>query len=104
MTQLFQFSGGGDENEYKEWLLNNPNGFVVNNFLRNFDSAWKDNSNERSLTLHKATCQLILDKSSTHSEYEKLCGLDEKYLIEKCDEMVGITPKKCKLKGRNCFI
>lgn len=68
MTGTIIFSG--DDEAYLAWLLQNPDGFVVNSRRNTFDPDY--------LVLHKAKCRTIShqfdDGRYTERNYVKICA------------------------------
>lgn len=81
VVQIFQ----DDESGYIDWVMNNPNGYVVNS-RREFDPQY--------LVLHRACCSTILKHRNmetkpggfTERNYQKICASSVTDLV---DYLVG---------------
>ena len=79
------------ENEYRAWLLNNSDGYVVNSRKR-IDKSY--------LILHRSTCGSISSEkiqNYTTTSYFKICSVRVGELEKWAREMVNGTLKKCRL-------
>lgn len=66
------------ESAYKDWLLNNPEGFVINALKSTAGKGSK--TDDRFTRIHRASCKTInpllskIDKTAfTTGQYQKLC-------------------------------
>lgn len=86
---------------YREWLLKNPDGFVVNTLKS--ASGQHTKSDERFTQIHRAKCKTInpllssTEKSGfTTGRYQKLCATDFEVADSEARKITGLKfVKRC---------
>lgn len=82
------------ESEYENWRNTHRNtGFVISGFTnRKGTILW-----ENKAPLYLANCPTLNrpEHKGRRTSYGKLCGSDERALIEDCNHRTGIQPKRC---------
>jgi len=89
------------ESAYKDWLLNNPDGFVVNALKSTAGKGSK--SDDRFTRIHRASCKTInpllskIDKTAfTTGKYQKLCNISLSVADNEASLITGLaTIKRC---------
>lgn len=90
-----------NEDAYKEWLSNNPKGYVVNLLKTAKGTGRKDDINKTCL--HSVNCHYInplisnKEKSGfTTGEYQKICAITEESAYKKAKSLTGLKIiKRC---------
>lgn len=90
-----------NEDAYKKWLNDNPEGYVVNLLEKAKGTASKSDIN--STCLHHVNCfainPLVPDKEKTGfttGQYQKICSVSEESAYNKAKELTGLTTiKRC---------
>ncbi|EME5697982.1 hypothetical protein VY428_004537 [Escherichia coli] len=84
------------ESDYRNWLGDNPDGYVVNAFKRTRGKGNK--SDERFTRIHRASCKTInplkrkIDKTGfTTGDYQKICSTNFLNVENEAKKMTGLT-------------
>ncbi|MCL2896658.1 hypothetical protein [Brenneria tiliae] len=88
-----------NEDAYKEWLNDNPEGYVIN--LLKTAKGTERKSDINSTCLHRANCHsinpFVSDKEKTGfttGQYQKICSLSEESAYKKAKELTGLKEIK----------